>query len=123
MLNRLFNTLSAVCPVVGVGPLSPNTTAGPGNARIDYASAATDPQRTAAQAALAAFDWSQAAHDAWLEDQHPERKAIRQAAANAIAGNDTFLAIATPTNAQNAAQLRRVTEQINRIIPRLIQID
>lgn len=123
MLKRLYNTLSAVCPVVGVGPNAPNTAAGPGNVRIDYAAEATEQQKSSAQVALAAFDWSQAAQDAWLDDQQPERKAIRQAAATAIAANDTFLAIATPTNAQTLAQVRQLTQQNNRIIQRLMQID
>lgn len=62
MLTRLHQTLAAVAPIVGVSGVQ-------GNIRIDFAESATQPQRTAAQAALAAFDWSQAAHDAWLVSQ------------------------------------------------------
>lgn len=58
MLDRLTETIAAVCPIHGVS--------GTTNTRIDYRDEATTEQRTAAQAALAAFDWSQAAHDAWL---------------------------------------------------------
>lgn len=59
MQLRLHLTLAAVCPIDGVAITGVNT------ARIDYAAAATAPQRAAAAAALAAFDWSQAAQDAW----------------------------------------------------------
>ncbi len=57
-LIRLEETIAAVCPIHGVS--------GSTNTRIDYRDEATTEQRTAAQAALAAFDWSQTAHDAWL---------------------------------------------------------
>lgn len=63
MLDRLYATVSAVCPLEGAA------ITGPTSARLDIAPAATTPQRNAAQAALAAFDWSQAAHDAWLTAQ------------------------------------------------------
>lgn len=60
MLNRLHYTLEAVCPISGVSGSQ-------GNVRIDYKAEATSQQQTNAQNALAAFDWSQAAHDLWLE--------------------------------------------------------
>lgn len=62
MLDRLTAVLQAVCPILGVSGVQ-------GDIRIDYAPGATGPQQTAAQNALAAFDWSQAAHDAWLDQQ------------------------------------------------------
>jgi hypothetical protein len=74
-------------------------------------------------AIINAFDWSEAAHLAWLEDKNPDRKNIRQAAAAAIAANETYIALASPTNAQNAAQIKRLSQQVNHIIKRLIQID
>lgn len=91
----------------------------------DSASVTVSPasEQASAQSAIDSFDWSQAAHDAWLEDQKPERKAIRQAAAQAIADNDAFLALGSPTNAQTLAQVRRLTQQNTRIIRRLIQLD
>ena len=91
--------------------------------RIVYGDAATAEQQTQGNAILAAFDWSEEAHVAWVEDQYPDRKAIRQAAAGAIADNDAFLALASPTNAQVLAQVKRLTQQNTRIIKRLIQID
>ena len=57
MIERLTETIAAVCPIHGVS--------GTTNTRIDYRDEATAEQRTAARAALAAFDWSDAAHDAW----------------------------------------------------------
>jgi hypothetical protein len=74
------------------------------------------PDTPAVQTALAEFDWSDEAHAAWQEDQQPERKSVRQAASNAIADNDTFLALASPTNPQVLAQVKRLTQQNNRII-------
>lgn len=41
---------------------------------------------------------------------------LREQAAAALDTNATFLAIASPTNAQNAAQLKAVTRQVNGII-------
>lgn len=42
--------------------------------------------------------------------------AIRTAAAAALDANRTYLAIASPTNAQNLAQIRALTRQANRLI-------
>lgn len=58
MLERLTEAVSAVCPINGIS--------GTVERRIDYRPEATAEQRAAAQSALAAFDWSQSAHDAWL---------------------------------------------------------
>lgn len=62
MLERLHATIAAVCPIHGVSGSQ-------GSIRIDYDPSATAPQQTSAQAALAAFDWSQTAHDAWTQQQ------------------------------------------------------
>lgn len=51
----LHNAIAAVCPIVGV---SIGTAGDPSTVRIDYASSATPAQQAAAQAVLAAFDWS-----------------------------------------------------------------
>lgn len=116
MLERLTATLQAVCPVLGVSGVQ-------GNVRIDYDPAATASQQTAAQSALAAFDWSQAAQDLWLVGLNPERRDLRADAQQAFTDNQTYLAVASPTNAQNIAQIRALTRQVNRIIRRLVQID
>jgi hypothetical protein len=116
MLIRLHATLAAVCPIVGVSGEQ-------GSIRVDYAPTATSEQQAAAQAALAAFDWSQAAHDAWVLGLNPERRDLRADAQQAIADNATFLALASPTNAQTLAQVRALTRQMNRVIRRLVQVD
>ena len=116
MLIRLGSMISAVCPIVGVSSAVSGTQAGPGNVRIDYADSATAEQRQAAQAVAVAFDWSQAVHDTWTEDRKPARKAIRVAAAQSIADNESFLAIATPTQAQVLAHVRAITRQMNKLI-------
>ena len=45
---------------------------------------------------------------------------IQQAARQALAANRTFLAIATPTAAQNAAQAKALTRQMNGVIRLLL---
>lgn len=116
MLNRLHETIAAVCPIVGVARDEQ------GAVRIDFRDDATSQQRLDALSAAGAFDWSGAAHQQWLADREPEKRDLAAAAAQAIADNDTFLAIASPNAAQNAAQVRRLTQQNNRIIRRLIKI-
>lgn len=41
---------------------------------------------------------------------------VRTAATNAIASNQTFLGIASPTNAQAVAQIQALTRQVNALI-------
>jgi hypothetical protein len=108
-LQRLHEAVAAVCPIDGISGVE-------GAIRIDYKAAATAGERAAAETALASFDWSQAAHDAWLADMFPERKALRQQAAQAIADNDAFLAISSPNNAQTLAQVKKLTQQNTKII-------
>lgn len=113
---RLHTQVAAVCPIHGVG-------GGPGAYTFVPKDESTTAQRTAAQAAIDAFDPSDAAQTAWEEDQRPERKTVRQAAAQAVADNATFLALANPTNAQILAQVRRLTNQNTAVIRRIIQLD
>jgi hypothetical protein len=80
MLMRLHEVLSAVCPVVGCSGTGPT-------ARIDYTENATPQQIAAAQSALASFDWSQAAHDAWLLSKY------RSSAVAGILADKTFAAM------------------------------
>lgn len=112
MLNRLHATVAAVCPIRGLSATE-----------IDFASEATEQQRAAAKAVLASFDWSEATHQQWLDNQKPERRDLRQAAAQAIADIDTYLAIGSPNNVQVVAQVRRLSQYTKAIIKRLIQID
>lgn len=48
---------------------------------------------------------------------------FRAEATTAIADNQTFLNIASPTNAQNAAQIKALTRQMNRVIRLLLRLD
>lgn len=79
-LERLTEVLAAVAPVVGVS--------GTVDTRIDYAAEATTEQRAAAEAALAAFDWSDTAQAAW------ERQKRRDAAVALLNSSDpTMVAV------------------------------
>jgi hypothetical protein len=114
--ERLLEAVRAAAPAVtglSVGQVGASSTV-----QVEPAYA-----QAQAQATINAFDWSQAAHDAWVADQKPERKALRQQAAQAIADNEAYLAVASPSNAQVVAHVRRLTEQNNRIIKRLVQVD
>lgn len=57
-ITRLHEAIAAVCPIFGVS-------GDESLVRIDYDPSATAGQKAAAEAALAAFDWSAAAEDAW----------------------------------------------------------
>ena len=78
--------------------------------------------QAAAQATIDAFDWSQAAQTTFENNLEPLLADIKAQADAAIAANDTFLAIATPSNAQNAAQAKALTQQNQRIIKVLVRI-
>ncbi len=116
--QRLHEIIAAVCPILGVdldaagNPLGFRPTA-----------AATAQQRSNGQAAFAGADTSQAADDAWLAAQNPDRKNLRDQATQAIVDIDTYLAIASPNNAQVVAQVRRLSQYSRALIKRLIQID
>jgi hypothetical protein len=117
VIDRLDSTIKAAgIPIDGLYGQQ-------GSIVVQFRPEATAPQQATAATIVAGFDWSQAAHDAWLEDQRPQRKAIRQAAAGAVADNDAYLALANPNNAAVVAQVRRLTQQNNAIIRRLVQID
>lgn len=119
MALRLHKTILAVCPIDGV---SIDTTTQLPAVRIDYKPEATQVQRNAALAAVAAFDWSDAAQQVWEDAQEPEKTTLKQAALDAIAGNNTFLDIPSPTAAQIVTQVRRLTQQCTALIRRLVQL-
>lgn len=113
--DRLLAAIVAAAPTaVGV-----NRTAG----RIDYSAPPSAAQRTAAEAVLAGFDTSPAAQAAWEDDQNPDRKSVRAAAAQAVADNAAFVALSPPTNAQIIAQVKALSRQNSAVIKRLIQLD
>ena len=82
---RLHEAISLVCPIHGVSIASTAAT----TARIDYDPTATAAQITAAKAALAAFDWSDAAQTAWelaILENHWHRILLQQNAIRAPMG-------------------------------------
>ena len=94
-LDRLTAVLTAVCPIAGLTALSPtNPVIGQGNVGIDYAPQATPEERAAADAALAGFDWSQAAQNAWLRGREVQGGAdligSETAVAFAVRASDSF---------------------------------
>ena len=119
-LSRLHEAVATACPIDGVrvGNLADKSTW-----VFMPTATATPVQRAAAQAVIDAFDSSQAAEDAWRENQNSDRKAMRQAAVAAQATNATFIALGAPTNAQIIAQVKALSQQNSAIIRRLIQID
>ena len=113
---RLDASIRAVCPIDGTsGDLA--------SLRIDYAPSATAQQRADALSVVAAFDGSQAAQDAWEAALVPERKDLRDQAAQALLDLDAFLALAAPTQAQTLAVVKKLCQQNKRLIVRLIQVD
>ncbi len=122
-LTRLQTVLAALAPIDGV---SVRTFGDSAAVRIDFQAAATGPQRTAAQNALTAFDWSDAAQTTWeaaqLDTAEPNRAPLLAAAQNALDGNTTYLAIVSPTNAQAVAQVGALTQQMSKVIRYLIDI-
>lgn len=56
---------------------------------------------------------------AWEEDGREQQ--IRTNADAAIDGNRTFLALASPTNAQNAAQVKALTRQVNGVLRMMLR--
>jgi len=115
---RLTESISAVAPIYGVAIIDE----GQKTVRIDYKPEATQPQRDAAASALAAIDWSVASDQAWEDAKSPEKKDLSDQAQAALDANQAYLDLASPTNAQVIAQVRRLTQQSSRIIRRLVQI-
>lgn len=120
MIERLHQSVVAVCPIIGVAIGRKGVSA---SVRIDFTPEATPQQQTDAQSVVDAFDWSDAAQTAWEESRQPERKSLREAAQQAISDIDTYLAIGSPNNAQVVAAVRRLAQINKAIIKRLIQID
>jgi hypothetical protein len=66
-MKRLHDSVIAVCPINGI---SIGTYGESATVRIDYSENATAEQRTAAQSAVAAFDWTAPAQSAWEQQQN-----------------------------------------------------
>jgi hypothetical protein len=84
--------------------------------RVDYDDTATAQQRVSGGAIVSAFDWSSAADASYVSGRIPDLKAVRDQAAAAVSANTTYLAIATPTAAQVAAEVKALTQQMNAVI-------
>ena len=82
MRERLILTLAAA----GV-PVDTVTGDGPGVV-VTYQAWATEAQRAAGAAVVAAFDWSQAAHDLWLRDR---RRLAASALLDALGGESALV--------------------------------
>jgi len=85
--------------------------------RIEVQSGATppdgftyEPDTAANRAAFANYLASK------VSPEDSNRRTIEQQAAAALEDNRTYLAIGSPTNAQNLAQIRALTRQINGLI-------
>jgi hypothetical protein len=79
-------------------------------------------QNPPSQAALDAVDLSEAAIAAREDAKEPLLADLKAQAAGAIADNNAFIAIASPTNAQTLAQVKKLTQQNNRIIRSLYRV-
>jgi hypothetical protein len=120
-VQRLRAVLGALAPIDNVSV--PNGTFGDSaQVVITFNVSATQPQKDAANAALVAFDWSDAAEATWEAQQDPDKTALFAAAANAVSNNVTFLGLATPTNAQAVAQVQALTQQMNQVIRYLAEL-
>lgn len=89
---------------------------------VSYAREITPAEKSAEAAAIAAEPESVELDAAYTLNRNPERKALIDAAQQAVADNNTFLAIGTPSNAQVLAQVRALTRQSNQLIRRLVQL-
>ena len=83
----------------------------------------TSVQEVQATAILTTLDWSDAAEAIAIANMNPDRKALRDAASQAVTDNNTFAALVSPSNAQVVAQVKRLTQQSTALIKRLIQMD
>lgn len=102
-IERLTEAVASVCPIHGIQGGTQATAA------IDYNPEATTEQRAAAQTALAAFDWSDAAQAAW------ERGKRREAAVALLNSSDPTMvavrALATVVKRRVAALLVGLGQQ------------
>lgn len=127
-INRLTEYLQTFAPIVGVRHVQGTEVV------IDFHPSATQQQITAANTALASFDWSDAADDLWAANSRPNRKDLRDQAEAAINRLDQIINAPTPTMSNLTQVVTALTNQIlpairdmaryeKAIIKRLIEID
>lgn len=115
MIERLHYEIALVCPIDGVGGSQ-------GSIVIHYTSAATTEQRAAAQAVVAAFDWSEQAHATWLADRNSEKRDLLALSVSHLADLQLIIDAASFTNGQRDAALKKLAQGQKAIIKRLVQL-
>ena len=83
---------------------------------VAYSAEATQAQRDQGAAIVAAFDWTLTAEKQAEATATTNERTISQQVEAALANNATFLGLASPTTAQNAAQIKALTRQMNGLI-------
>jgi hypothetical protein len=116
-LNRLIEHLGQFAPIESVIHVTGTTV------EIVFKPEATSQQQTNALAALAAFDWSDAADGVWLENQKPNRKTLREQKDAAITRLNQIITFNNPTNAQVVAAVKDVALYVKHLINRTVEID
>lgn len=99
---RLYGAIAAVCPIVGVVIGTPGDSA---TCKFRPDLSATSTQIAAAQSALAAFDWSDTAYQAWLTQQ-------QRNSANSNIGTSTS-GLSEPTFIALRALVEVLVDQLN----------
>lgn len=109
ILQRLHEAIAAIAPIDGVAGKQ-------GSIRIDFQITATQAQKDAVNVMMASFDYSDTADTVWQAAKILNKTNLFQAATKAISNNDTFLALASPSNAQTVTQVKSLTQQITKLI-------
>jgi hypothetical protein len=121
-LSRLHESLRGLGPVVGVDGTVQDVD-------VTYDPPPTVQQQAAVEAAIASFDWSDAADVAWLKNLNPERETLREQAEQALNRLDQIINAANPTvvNLQAITQISNAVKDnslyLKHLIKRLRQID
>lgn len=119
-IKLLSISVGNVCPIFGVGIDGESY-------RVHFVDSATVDQRNAALAIVTGWkSKTQAELDA-IEDsieaaEKPELNALKKAVASSITDIDTFLVLASPTQAQTLAMVKKLCQQNKQIIKRIIQL-
>jgi len=91
-------------------------------ATVVYGAAATPAQKTQGDNVASGWDWSATAQQAADDAREPDGAAIRTNAANAIAANSAYIALVSPTTAQQTAQIKALTQQNNQVIKAILRL-
>lgn len=116
VINRLHLTIAALCPILGISNVIVGNSA---SVIIQFDPTATLSQKTAAQNILNSFDWSLSATTVWYDNQTPNRLSIKNQINVAITNLNNYIALTTPTQAQNNAILLNICIYMKIILNRL----